>query len=195
MNDAKVLLWGRVIGAVSWSEGRKFATFQYAPEFANSGIQVSPLMMPLQEFPYEFPSLNPETFRGLPGLLADSLPDKFGNAIIDAWLSSQGRNPASFNPVERLCYIGKRGMGALEYEPAILGTPTDTQTIEVAKLVALANKILDQRNNFKGVFSGGKQYHRDGTHPARGNIGRRSKGESHPGLESRHERIQVRAGG
>lgn len=154
MSDAKILLWGRVIGAVSWSADREIGTFQYSPDFSNSGIQVSPLMMPLREFPYEFPSLNRKTFRGLPGLLADSLPDKFGNAIIDAWLSSQGRNIASFNSVERLCYIGKRGMGALEFEPTILGAPTNSQTIEVSKLVALANKILDKRNNFEGVFLG-----------------------------------------
>ena len=119
MNDAKVLLWGSVIGAVSWLENREIGVFQYAPDFVGSGIQVSPIVMPLNEFPYEFPALAKNSFKGLPGLLADSLPDKFGNAIIDAWLASQGRSIASFNSVERLCYIGTRGMGALEFEPTI----------------------------------------------------------------------------
>jgi len=129
MNDAKVLLWGSVIGAVTWLEDREVGVFQYSPGFLSSGIQITPLMMPLNEFPYEFPALARNTFRGLPGLLSDSLPDRFGNAVIDAWLSSQGRTAASFNPVERLCYIGSRGMGALEFEPALLGPPSSTNTI------------------------------------------------------------------
>jgi len=83
MNDAKVLLWGSVIGAVSWLDDREIGIFQYAPDFVGSGIQVSPLVMPLNEFPYEFTTLPKNTFRGLPGLLADSLPDRFGNAVID----------------------------------------------------------------------------------------------------------------
>jgi len=111
-------------------------------------------MMPLNEFPYEFPALARNTFKGLPGLVADSLPDKYGNAIIDAWLALQGRTAESFHPVERLCYIGSRGMGALEYEPATLGPPTSRRAVEVASLVDLANKILAERTSFGGVFSG-----------------------------------------
>lgn len=87
-NDARVILWGSVIGAVTWLEDREIGVFQYAPEFLGSGIQLSPLMMPLGEFPYEFPAFARNTFKGLPGLLSDSLPDKYGNAIIDAWLAS-----------------------------------------------------------------------------------------------------------
>jgi serine/threonine-protein kinase HipA len=83
-NDARVILWGSVIGAVTWLEDREIGVFQYAPDFLRSGIQLSPLMMPLGEFPYEFPALARNTFKGLPGLVADSLPDKYGNAIIDA---------------------------------------------------------------------------------------------------------------
>jgi len=153
-NDARVNLWGKTIGAVSWLEDREIGVFQYAPEFVNSGIQLAPLMMPLKEFPYEFPALARNTFKGLPGLVADSLPDKYGNAIIDAWLASKGRTSESFHPVERLCYVGSRGMGALEYEPAIYGPPTSKRNIEVAGLVELANKILEDRVNFGGVFSG-----------------------------------------
>jgi serine/threonine-protein kinase HipA len=154
MNDARILLWGSTIGAVTWVDDRQVAVFQYDPSFISSGIQLAPLMMPLNMFPYEFPSLSRDTFRGLPGLLADSLPDKFGHAIIDTWLASQGRIAASFNSVERLCYIGRRGMGALEFEPAILEPYSSSKVLEVAKLVALTNKILDQRAGLGGVFTG-----------------------------------------
>jgi len=110
---AAVQLWGRTIGAAAQEPGRDYATFQYTPEFAASRYEVSPIAMPLSNRVYAFPELSRESFHGLPGLLADSLPDKFGNALIDAWLASEGRSPASFGPVERLCYAGSRGMGAL----------------------------------------------------------------------------------
>src|SRR5277367_4175183 len=115
---AEVRLWGTSIGAVSLEEGAQVATFQYDPDFIPSGIQLSPLVMPLSARLYQFPALPPGTFHGLPGLLADSLPDRFGNTLIDAWLATQGRRPESFNAVERLRYIGVRGMGALEFAPA-----------------------------------------------------------------------------
>jgi len=154
MSDAKVLLWDSEIGAVSWVEDRQVAVFQYDPSFIRSGIQLSPLMMPLRDLPYEFPALSKETFKGLPGLLADSLPDKFGNAVIDTWLATQGRTAASFNSVERLCYIGSRGMGGLEFKPALRISHSKSDEIEVSKLVELSNKILDQRAGLEGVFSG-----------------------------------------
>ncbi len=154
INDGRVILWGSVIGAVSWLEDREIGVFQYAPDFLNSGIQLSPLMMPLRDFPYEFPALSRNTFKGLPGLLADSLPDRFGNAVIDTWLASQGRSPESFNPLERLCYTGTRGMGALEYQPAALGPSASIRTVEIASLVGLANRILDERTGLHGIFSG-----------------------------------------
>jgi serine/threonine-protein kinase HipA len=153
-NDARVVLWGSVIGAVTWLEDREIGVFQYAPDFLRSGIQLAPLMMPLSEFPYEFPALARNTFKGLPGLVADSLPDKYGSAIIDAWLASQGRTAESFHSVERLCYVGSRGMGALEYQPATLGPPTSKRAVEVASLVNLANQIFSERAGFGGVFSG-----------------------------------------
>jgi len=152
-NDARVVLWGSVIGAVTWLENREVGVFQYAPDFLHSGIQLAPLMMPLGEFPYEFPALARNTFKGLPGLVADSLPDKYGNAIIDEWLASRGRTAASFHPVERLCYVGSRGMGALEFQPTTIGPPTSKRTVEVASLVDLANQILDERARLGGVFS------------------------------------------
>lgn len=154
MTDASVKLWGRRIGAVSWLDDREVGVFQYAPEFVGSGIEVAPLTMPLRDAPYEFPALPRVTFMGLPGMLADSLPDRFGNALIDAWLASQGRRPESFNPVERLCYIGSRGMGALEFEPAMLGPPSAEQRIEIDALVQLADRVLDERISLAGKFSG-----------------------------------------
>jgi serine/threonine-protein kinase HipA len=148
------MLWGSLIGAVTWLEDREIGVFQYSPDFLGSGIQPAPVAMPLAEFPYEFPALARNTFKGLPGLLADSLPDRFGNAVIDAWLAAQGRTAASFHPVERLCYIGTRGMGALEFQPATTGPPASKQVVEVAGLVDLANQILAQRARLGGVLSG-----------------------------------------
>jgi serine/threonine-protein kinase HipA len=154
MTDGRVRLWGRDIGAVSWIADREIGVFQYAPEFVTSHIEVAPLTMPLAARVYEFPELARETFKGLPGLLADSLPDKFGNALIDAWLASQGREPASFNPVERLCYIGTRGMGALEFEPAVPRNPGRRKRLEIDALVALANRVLDERIGLAGKLTG-----------------------------------------
>lgn len=153
-DSAQVMLWGSWIGAVTWLEDREIGVFQYSPEFLQSGIELAPVSMPLAEFPYEFPALARNTFKGLPGLLADSLPDKYGNAIIDAWLASDGRTAASFHPVERLCYVGIRGMGALEFEPPALGPPESKRAVDVASLVDLANRILAERGSLGGVFSG-----------------------------------------
>jgi serine/threonine-protein kinase HipA len=151
---AEVRMWGRAIGAVSIGDGEDVAAFEYDPAFAASGIDISPLMMPLSTRVYTFPVLSRKTFHGLPGLLADSLPDKFGNALIDAWLATQGRQPQFFNAVERLCYIGARGMGALEFAPAT-GTRTRQATrIQIERLVNLATEILTQRSHFKASFAG-----------------------------------------
>jgi len=153
MSLAEVKLWGRTIGAVSLEDGGRFAAFQYDSAFARSGIEVSPITMPLRERVYVFPDLPPVTFHGLPGLLADSLPDKFGNALIDAWLAIQGRNPESFNAVERLCYTGQRGMGALEFAPAIGPKPQPAKHIEIDSLVRLASEVLSHRKNLKTTFA------------------------------------------
>jgi serine/threonine-protein kinase HipA len=149
---AEVQLWGRTIGAVSLDDGREVAAFQYDPQFARSGIEISPLTMPLSERVYEFPALPRNTFHGLPGLVADSLPDKFGNALIDAWLATQGRTPESFSAVERLCYTGSRGMGALEFAPARGPKPGRAKKISVDALVELAGEVLTHRGNLQGYF-------------------------------------------
>ena len=149
MTVAEVKLWGTTIGAVSWDDGRGSANFEYDSSFLRSGRQVAPLTMPLGTAIYSFPALAQETFHGLPGLLADSLPDRFGNAVIDAWLAAQGRRPGDFNSVERLCYVGVRGMGALEFVPAT-GPEYRQSAVEVAALVELAGEILTRRRGFTG---------------------------------------------
>jgi serine/threonine-protein kinase HipA len=151
---AQVRLWGRTIGAVAIDAGRDVAAFQYDPGFAASGIEISPLVMPLSDAVYEFPALPRNTFHGLPGLLADSLPDRFGNALIDAWLATQGRSAESFNAVERLCYTGTRGMGALEFAPALGPRPRKTARIEIDTLVRLASDVLSHRDDLKASFAG-----------------------------------------
>jgi serine/threonine-protein kinase HipA len=150
---AEVRLWGRTIGAVSLEDGARFAAFQYDPAFVRSGIQISPLMMPLSSRIYQFPELPEVSFHGLPGLLADSLPDKFGNALIDAWLATQGRRPENFNALERLCYIGTRGMGALEFAPAIGPALGNSAKVRVDALVALASEVLSHRNSLQVSFA------------------------------------------
>lgn len=148
--NAEVRLWGTTIGAVALEAGDAVAAFQYAPEFLASGIEVSPLMMPLRERTYTFPELARESFHGLPGMLADALPDKFGNALIDAWLATQGRSGAGFNAVERLCYTGARGMGALEFYPRIGPRPRQAVAIEIDALVELASAVLRERDGLRG---------------------------------------------
>ena len=120
MTSAAIHLYQTLIGAVTWDDSREIGVFEYDPEFLKSGIEISPLTLPLRAGRFSFPNLPRETFKGLPGLLADSLPDKFGNLLIDQWLARQGRTPQSFDPVERLCYLGKRAMGALEFQPTLL---------------------------------------------------------------------------
>lgn len=146
MTTAEVILWGTRIGFVSFDDSRNLGMFEYDPMFLQSGIEVSPLMMPLSKRVYSFPELNAGSFHGLPGLLSDSLPDKFGNAVINAWLGEHGRSPESFNPVERLCYTGSRGMGALEYIPSRGPSANEGESIAVDRLVELASKVLKIRN-------------------------------------------------
>lgn len=145
---AKVYLWGSLVGYVSWNEEGGFASFEYDNEFLNAPVEPSPLLMPKNRTLYSFRNLNVETFKGLPGMLADSLPDKFGNALIDVWLSTIGRDNQTFNPVERLCYIGERGMGALEFKPATYKLRIKNVPIEIAEMVQLASEILNHRKKF-----------------------------------------------
>jgi serine/threonine-protein kinase HipA len=148
MTVAAVELWGTPIGAVALTGSTGIASFQYEPSFLASGIQLSPLMMPLADRIYSFPDLSPRTFRGLPGLLVDSLPDRFGNNLINAWLARQGRPTDSLDSVERLCYTGRRGMGALEFAPAQGPIDKGSEAIELSELVALASDILSHQQSW-----------------------------------------------
>ncbi|MGA2757143.1 MAG: type II toxin-antitoxin system HipA family toxin [Solirubrobacteraceae bacterium] len=151
---AQVRLWGTTIGAVSM-DAPSAAAFQYEPAFLASAIEVSPLRMPLRADPYVFPALNPDSFHGLPGLLADSLPDRYGRALIDAWLAGQGRRPESFDSVERLCYVGLRGMGALEFLPARGPRASTSHDIRVDALVELASEVLTNRASLVASLAAG----------------------------------------
>jgi len=153
MTIAQVNLWGKSIGAVSWDERAGLSHFEYEADFIQSGIEVAPFTMPLSKQIYSFPALPRETFHGLPGLLADSLPDDFGHALINVWLANQGRSPESFDAVERLCYIGIRGMGALEYLPSQGPFTGKSELVDVKALVELASKILNKRNMLQGSFA------------------------------------------
>ena len=149
MTFAEVILWDKKIGTVALPDDSNTAIFRYDRDFLGSGIEVSPVTMPLSTRQYSFAGLPYQTFHGLPGLLADSLPDRFGNAVIAQWLARQGRDASSFNAVERLCYTGKRGMGALEFKP-ILGPKHDkNEQIQVDELVRLASDILNKRTDMQ----------------------------------------------
>jgi serine/threonine-protein kinase HipA len=154
VTTAEVSLWGTRIGAVTLPLGERFASFEYDPAFQRSAIQLAPLMMPLGGQVYRFPALALESFHGLPGMLSDALPDKYGNALIDAWLATQGRTSADFNAVERLCYTGTRGMGALEFTPAQGPTSTNADKIEIGELVNLASDVLANRSKLNVTLTG-----------------------------------------
>lgn len=141
---ADVYYQGVKAGVAYWDAGRRSGVFEYTAKFVRSGVELAPLMMPLRSGPYQFPNLH-ESFGGLPGLLADSLPDTYGNALINDWLRAQGRLPEEFSPVERLCYIGNRGMGALEFRPALRKGNSKSEHVEVEKLVELASAALARR--------------------------------------------------
>lgn len=146
MTRAIVKLWNTEVGALTLDDGEDYASFEYLPSFLKSRIEISPFTMPLSTRVFRFPAIPKETFKGLPGAFSDSLPDRFGNTVINAWLESQGRKADSLNAVERLCYTGKRGMGAFEYEPAIsTGTANKSDQIKIDELVKLSNEILDSR--------------------------------------------------
>ncbi|ELP1876616.1 type II toxin-antitoxin system HipA family toxin [Vibrio vulnificus] len=141
---------GDLVGALSFDTEKGLGSFEYDPSFVKNGVELSPIKMPLSNRIYRFPELDFNTFKGLPGLIADSLPDDFGNAVLNAWVASQGRSPSDITPLQRLQYTGKRGMGALEYAPATkLRSLNASQQVEIQSLVSIAQEILDSRGNFE----------------------------------------------
>ncbi|MEN8158128.1 MAG: type II toxin-antitoxin system HipA family toxin [Bacteroidota bacterium] len=162
---ADIKIWSEYAGAIRWDETTQLASFQYDKHFLSKQWELSPIKMPLSygERIYSFPELRrasertEDTFKGLPGLLADALPDKYGNQLIEKWLTQNNRPPNSMNPVEKLCFIGSRGMGALEFEPAQFKTSRNTFAVEVKSLVAVAQKMLANRARFETSLSTGEQ--------------------------------------
>ncbi len=150
MEVIKITYQDDVVGAVSFDTEKGLGSFEYDPGFVKNGVELSPIKMPLSGRIYSFPELDFNTFKGLPGLIADSLPDDFGNAVLNAWVAGQGRLPSDITPLQRLQYTGKRGMGALEYAPATqLRSLNASQRIEIQSLVSIAQEILDSRDNFE----------------------------------------------
>ena len=151
-----VKIWNELAGAVAWDAERQLASFEFDPSFLDKGWDLSPLKMPISSGAqiYNFPELRMsrnstyDTFKGLPGLLADMLPDKYGNQLIDVWLAQQGRPENSMNPVEKLCFIGSRGMGAIEFEPTQLKGRKKSYKIDVSSLVETSRKMLQKREDF-----------------------------------------------
>jgi serine/threonine-protein kinase HipA len=156
MQVAEVKIWGKLVGAVAWDATTGFATFEYDPKFKQLGWDLAPLKMPISDnrSQFSFPELQKnkkseyDTFKGLPGLLADALPDKYGNQLINIWLAQQGRPQHSMNPVEMLCFIGTRGMGALEFEPTVLKENKGSFSIEIDSLIDTAQNLLNRRESF-----------------------------------------------
>ena len=158
---AEVWLWDRLAGAILWDDAQQLASFEFDQGFLRSGWDIAPVTMPLRQGKrlYTFPEIRRgrndafDTFKGLPGLLADMLPDKYGNQLINAWLVQNGRPTDSLNPVELLCFIGKRGVGALEIKPSLRSEISTSTSLELDSLVAIANKILNTRENFQTDLS------------------------------------------
>ena len=157
MNVAIVKIWGQQVGAVAWDDQTGLASFEYDTTFKNLNWELSPLKMPINSGRgvFSFPELKQgkndlyDTFKGLPGLLADVLPDRYGNELINLWLAQQGRPLNSMNPVEMLCFIGTRGMGAMEFEPANFNVNKSSFSIEMDSLVDIAKKMLSQKVSFQ----------------------------------------------
>jgi serine/threonine-protein kinase HipA len=150
---ASVKIWNQKMGVILWDERKNLGIFEFDKSFLDLNLDVAPLQIPLDVAKkgrrvFSFPFLNFETYKGLPGFIADSLPDKFGNQIIDAWLVQQGRDLQSFNSVDRLCYIGHRSMGALEFEPEIQQATHTSHSLEIEALVHFAKEVLDNRSHF-----------------------------------------------
>jgi serine/threonine-protein kinase HipA len=157
ITTAYINIWNKRVGAIAWNENTGIATFEYQPSFFENEWDLSPLKMPMdgaEKKIFSFSELRDIiTFKGLPGLLADVLPDKYGNSLINVWLAQNGRPANSMNPVELLCFIGKRGMGALEFEPALPKANNEATKIELNSLIHIAQEILSGKQHFNTKLS------------------------------------------
>lgn len=142
---ANIHLWDEVVGAVMEYENGRIG-FSYNSEYIrNGGLAISPKFLPIESRTFEFPDLQrQETFMGLPGVLADSLPDTFGNLIIKKYFEERGELDKSLSPVQRLLYVGNRAMGALEYAPHLQRrSPEEGQSLEIKSLVESARRLIE----------------------------------------------------
>ena len=153
IENAYINIWDKLVGAIHWNQNSGIADFEFDPGFIQHKLDVAPLKMPIDTAKgriYSFPELaGSSTFKGLPGLLADILPDRYGNALINAWLARVGRSSGSMNPVEMLCFTGKRGMGALEFEPVVPKSANQASKVEIGSLAEVAQQILSGRQFFQ----------------------------------------------
>lgn len=161
MVAAEIKIWSLNVGAVIWDRERNLAVMEFEQDFLDQNIDLAPLTMPIGKLrqgnrTFSFPTLNEITFNKLPGLLADSLPDTFGNTLIDIWLTQNGKSPDDFTPVERLCYVGTRGMGALEFAPTIQSRTTDPEDIQLNELVEIAKEVMNQKQALETSFKSEK---------------------------------------
>lgn len=152
ITTAFINIWNQRVGAIAWNSDTGLGSFEYDTSFLKSNLNLAPIKMPIDGAArrvFTFSELRDiNTFKGLPGLLADVLPDKYGNALINTWLTRQGRPSDSLNPVEILCFIGQRGMGALEFEPTIPKSNNTASKIEISNLIEIAESILSGRKDF-----------------------------------------------
>ena len=147
----EVEIWGHRVGAVALDPNSGHYVFAYNPSFVKLGIQIAPIMMPLTFEPYVFSYLPELTFRRLPALLADALPDDFGNSLVDAWMSKQGVKRESITPLDRLGYMGKRSMGALEFKPSRTRVTSSGTAIDLSKMVEVARRTVSGSFNDESV--------------------------------------------
>lgn len=159
---AEVRLWGHRVGAVAL-DAAGVGVFEYDEDFLKLGLDIAPLTMPLEgarngHTLHSFPALNRETFKRLPGLLADTLPDKFGQAIVNTWLARQGRSPDDFSIIERLCYSGSRAMGALEFMPAVISQLDKAVDINIDEMVKLVHEVISRRNQINAKLTADEQH-------------------------------------
>jgi len=163
----KVKLWNHEVAALVWDKKQESGVLEFFPSFPALGLEIAPLKMPLNDITrgeriFQFPANKNKTFKGLPGMLADSLPDDYGNSVIDEWLTSKGLDVAEVTPVDRLCYVGKRGMGALEYEPAINDRfLNESSILEIKQLTELAKEVLNKRTSFNAELHNGEKAYLD----------------------------------
>jgi serine/threonine-protein kinase HipA len=161
IENAYINIWEKRVGAIHWNQDSGMADFEFDPGFYQHKLDVAPLKMPFETAKgqvFSFPELSgSSTFKGLPGLLADVLPDRYGNALINAWLARVGRPSESMNPVEMLCFTGKRGMGALEFEPVVPKSANQATKVEIGSLSEVAQQILSGRQFFQTDLSHDEQ--------------------------------------